>query len=83
MEPLWELGDPMYCNFSAYKLPSVINYAVISTMYVISDFCDHASCTIGDQQNPDVMDFWKGHTQWWKNSFLGSVVIHLVELEWS
>lgn len=31
-------------------------------------------------QSPDVMDFWKGDTQGWKNFSSGSVVNHLVAL---
>lgn len=72
----------MYCYFSAFKLPSLIHFAAISTMCVIGGFCDHVSCTtVGIQQSPDIMDFWNGSTQVWKNFSLGSVVIHLVELQ--
>lgn len=84
MEPPWGLEDPVYCYFSAYKLPLLINLAAFSTMCVISGFCNRAACTaVGFQQSPNVMHFWKGSTQGWKIFSLGSVVIHLVELGWS
>ena len=65
--------DPLYYHFSAYKLPLLINFATVSAMCVISGFCNHAFCiTVGVQQSPTVMDFWKGSMQGWKIFFLGS-----------
>lgn len=64
MEPQLELEDPVYYYFSAYKLPLLINFPAVSTLYVISGFCNHASCTaVGVQQSPNVMDFWKRSTR--------------------
>lgn len=64
VETLWELGDPVYCYFSSCKLLSLINFAAINTMCIITGVCDQASYTTVDvPQSPDVMELWKGSTQ--------------------